>query len=152
MSLREELVHIRFLLRITGVVCLGTVVELLMIEHSGSWIQLVPIVSASVGLLLSMFALRDLSSPIGFRHSRTFRGVMSALIVVSLVGVFQHVRANYLFVREIKPANGAGEAFIEALTGASPLLASGILALAGACGLMASRPPRVPSENQDSVR
>ena len=152
MSQREELLHVRFLLRLTGVVCVGTVVELLMIEHSGSWIQLIPIVSASMGLILAMVALRDLSSPVGFRHGRMFRGFMLALIVISLIGVFQHVRANYLFAREIKPANGVVEAFLEALTGASPLLSSGILALAGACGLMASRRLDEPTENQDSVQ
>jgi hypothetical protein len=141
----------RFLLQLSAFICAGTIVELLLVEHTGSWVQFVPIVAAGAGSAGSLAALRGLPDLPAGRSRLAFRGIMLVLIIVSVVGVFQHVRANYLFVREIKPAGIAWDAFLEALTGASPLLASGILALAGLCGWMATVRGPFTNQNQDSV-
>lgn len=66
------------------------------------------------------------------------RGVMALLIVGSLVGGVMHLAGNATFAQEIQPNAGAAEIWIAALKGAAPLLAPGILALAGVLGLAAT--------------
>ena len=128
----------RFLLLLSAFVCFGTIVELLLVGHTESRMQIVPIIAAAVGGLSSGLAVRRELLQYGGRLLNAHRGSMSGLIAISALGVYQHLRANYLFEREIKPASSITDAFVEALVGASPLIASGVLALAGLCGLMAT--------------
>lgn len=121
----------RFLIGMAGVVSGATIGELLLTEHTTTWIQLLPIWSCLLAIVTSVVLLRT-ATPTSIR---AFRLAMLVLVVVSLVGVYNHIVENYLFAREIRPTSTPADALIDALTGASPLMAPGILALAGILGL-----------------
>jgi hypothetical protein len=124
----------RFLLLVAGFLCAGTVVELLLIGHTKSLTQLLPFllcllgIAAVAGVLLrpKRFALVAL------------RVVMGVLILGSLFGIYEHVEHNLDFALEIQPNAAYNTLVLKALGGANPLLAPGMLALAGMLALMAT--------------
>lgn len=127
----------RFLIWLVLLICIGTIIELVLVSHTASWVQWLPLVAAALAGGAAVLLLRA-----GFDKTgvvRTFQYCMYGLVALAVVGVVMHVRENYLFVREITPATKVADALVQALSGANPLLASGILAIAGACGLAATR-------------
>ena len=119
------------LLVLTGCICVFTIAELWLSEHMESVIQLIPFVLCGLGLIAVLGAL--------FRPQRrtlwALRVVMLLLIVGSLFGIVEHLEANVAFERDIRPNATTSAVVFDALKGASPLLAPGILALAGILGL-----------------
>lgn len=122
----------RFLVGVAAFVCGATIVELLLTEHTTSWVQLLPIWACVLGIVASLALLR-VATPLTIK---VHRSAMMILLAISLAGVYNHIVENYLFAREIRPTSTATDALVEALTGASPLMAPGILALAGILGLV----------------
>ncbi len=116
----------RFLLAVAAALFAATPAELVLAEHYGDWKQWMPFALCALGLAAVGWVWR--------RPRRgsvnALRGTMLTVAVGSAVGVFLHLRANYLFERDIRPAASAGQVLWEALFGASPLLAPGILVLA----------------------
>ncbi len=133
---RERLAGLRHVLLVTLMVGIaGMALELLFIGHVEDWLQYVPVVLLAVGLV-----------PVAWhvvRPSRaTARGVqlLMALYVVSgLVGVGLHYRGNQEFEREMYPSMTGMELVRATLTGATPVLAPGSMALIGLVGLAAVR-------------
>jgi hypothetical protein len=123
-----------FLLVTTAGICVFTVAELWLTEHMESAIQLIPFVLCGVGLIAVLAAL--------FRPRRgtlwTLRLVMALLIAGSLFGIWEHLEGNIGFALEIRPTATTSEVLVEALKGANPLLAPGILGLAGMLALAAT--------------
>lgn len=116
----------RFLLVVTVLVLVGATLELSFSEHTESFVQLIPFGLAGLGLVATMAAL--------IRPSRgtlwMLRSVMLVLAVGSVYGVYEHVSHNLAFELEIRPTATFWDVFWEALFGASPLLAPGVLGLA----------------------
>ena len=114
-----------FLLVLAGCMCAGTIVELLLAEHTESLEQLIPFVLCGLALLAVAGAL--------MRPSRAtllgLRAVMALLLVGSLLGVYEHFEGNLAFELEIRPASTFGAIWMNVLKGAAPLLAPGILAV-----------------------
>lgn len=123
----------RFLLLLAGFLCLGTIMELALIGHTGGPIQLLPFLLCALGILAVAGAL---VRPQRF-ILQTLRVVMGALIAGSLFGIYEHVEHNLAFALEIQPSAAAGTLIVKALGGANPLLAPGMLALAGILALAA---------------
>lgn len=123
-----------FLLVLAGCMCAGTVAELLLAKHFDSPTQLIPFGLCAAGLLVVIAALR--------RPSRAtligLRAVMGLLILGSLLGVYEHVTTNIAFELEIRPNATLGAVWLKALSGAAPLLAPGILALAAVIAIAAT--------------
>jgi hypothetical protein len=123
-----------FLLAIAGCICAGTIVELLLAEHTETAVQLVPFALCGMGLLAVVAAL--------VRPRRgtliALRVVMPLLIFGSLFGVYEHIEHNLAFELEIRPNAAASDVWLDALKGASPLLAPGVLALAASLALAAT--------------
>lgn len=123
-----------FLLALSGFILIGAVIELGLTGHTESLVQWIPFILAGLGLLTIMAVL--------FRPQRAtllgLRVVMGLLILGSFFGVYEHVENNLVFELEIRPAVTAGQAFMAALSGASPLLAPGILALAAVLAIAAT--------------
>lgn len=123
-----------FLLVLAGCMCVGTSVELWLARHTEDAIQFVPFVLCGVGLVAVAAAL--------LRPRRAtllaLRGVMALLIAGSLLGVYEHLEGNIGFALEIRPGASVGDVFFTALRGGNPLLAPGILALAGVLAIAAT--------------
>ena len=69
---------------------------------------------------------------------RVMQVVMVLNVLGSALGIYEHIENNLGFELEIRPNAAVVDVFIEALHGASPLLAPGILALAGLLALAAT--------------
>jgi hypothetical protein len=124
----------RFLLVLAGALCIGTVVELLLVEHRENLVQMIPFMLSGLGLISVLAVLlRPQRTTL-----RTLQIVMVLNILGSLFGVYEHVEHNMAFALEIRPNTTISAAFWEALSGANPLLAPGILALAGMIALAAT--------------
>lgn len=107
--------------------CVFTSLELVLAEHFESATQLIPFVLCGVGVLAIL--------AVWVRPQRAtvwaLRLVMGLLLAGSALGVWEHIQGNLAFALEIRPNATSSEVWLEALTGANPLLAPGILALAG---------------------
>jgi len=124
----------RFLLVLAGSLCIGTVVDLLLVEHRQDLVQFIPFILSGLGLIAVAAAL--------FRPQRTTLRALQIVMVLnilgSLFGVYEHVEHNMAFALEIRPNTTTSAAFWAALSGANPLLAPGILALAAIIALAAT--------------
>jgi hypothetical protein len=124
----------RFLLTLTGWLCVGTVVELLLAKHTGDAVQLVPFGLCGLGLVAVVTALR-----VPKRSTLlTLRGVMALLLLGSLLGIYEHLTSNATFALDLRPGAVWSDVWLQSLMGAAPLLAPGILALAGLLALAAT--------------
>lgn len=115
----------RFLLVLAGFVFAATVAELALVEHDESFVQLVPYILCGLGIAAVAAVI--------FRPRRVVllasRWVLGLVALGSLYGWYEHVAHNLAFELEIRPNATTGEVLWDALGGASPLLAPGILAL-----------------------
>jgi hypothetical protein len=66
------------------------------------------------------------------------RGTMGAVVVGSLFGAYEHLAHNVAFALEIRPGATALDVLWDALGGASPLMAPGVLALAAVLAFAAT--------------
>jgi hypothetical protein len=123
-----------FLLVLAGSLCAGTVVELLLVDHTEDPVQWVPFVLCGIGLAAVAAAL--------LRPMRevllALRGVMGLLVAGSLYGGYAHLAGNLAFELEMRPGAVWSDVWLVALKGAAPLLAPGILALASVLALAAT--------------
>ena len=124
----------RFLLWVSAGLFIGTPVELWLTEHMEGWQQWVPFVLCAVGLVAVASALRAPTRG----TLLALRGTMIGVGAGAFYGIYSHVTANVAFELEIRPTYGLSDVLGEALRGASPLLAPGILALAALLGMAAT--------------
>lgn len=115
----------RFLLLISASLCVGTVIELWLAEHTEGT-QLIPFVLCGLGLVAVGAAWFRPQKPVLW----VLRGVMGLVALGSLFGIYEHLEYNAGFYREIHPNATTAAVLGGALSGANPLLAPGILALA----------------------
>jgi hypothetical protein len=123
-----------FLLGLAAFLCLGTVTELILTEHTQEPLQFVPFVLCGLALVVIVAAL--------FRPTRaallSVRIMMGALVLGSLVGVYEHLESNKEILLETKPGLAPLDMLWRAVTGAAPLLAPGILVLVAVLALAAT--------------
>lgn len=124
----------RFLLLVTASIFVATPVELVLEEHTKEPLQLIPFVLCGVGLLTIVAAL--------LHPQRTtmlaLRGIMLLVALGGLLGIGLHLLSNFEFEREIRPNTTMGDAIINTLKGANPLLAPGILVVAALIAVAAT--------------
>lgn len=117
---------------LVGVVGMAT--ELLLIGHTDGWYQLVPVVlltAMAVAMAWRLARPRRLTLWV-------VRALMLSSVASGVVGVILHYRGNEAFELEMYPTlSGAALAF-ETITGATPVLAPGSMALLGLVGLAAT--------------
>ena len=123
----------RFLYAILLAGLAGTGTELLLLGHFEDAWQFVPLVLIGTSVLTSGWRLLGNSpSALG-----AFRIVMALNIVSGGLGVYLHFRGNVAFEFERTPELSGFELFAAAMTGATPSLAPGAMAMLGAVGLAA---------------
>jgi len=123
-----------FLLGLAAFMALGTIGELLLVEHWGDAIQLLPFLLCALSFLaIVMVMARPQRTTV-----RLMRWIVGITFVGSLFGIFEHIEHNYGFALEIQPNATSSTLFWKALSGANPLLAPGILAFTALLALAAS--------------
>jgi hypothetical protein len=116
----------RFLLLVSAMLLGGTVLELWLVGHTETVVQLIPFALCGLGLIVVIA---------GLLHTRratllALRVCAGLLLLGSLFGVYEHVLGNIAFQNEIHPGATTREVLMGAVGGGNPLLAPGILALA----------------------
>lgn len=138
----------RFLLVLAGLVFAATVAELALVEHDESFVQLVPYFLCGLGIV-AIGAIIWLPRPGVMIGSRV---VLAIVGVGSVYGWYEHVAHNLDFELEIRPNAGVRDVIWDALGGASPLLAPGILALGAVLAYAATyRHPALTKGKQPSA-
>lgn len=115
-----------FLLGLAACIFVGTAIELWLVEHLESFVQVIPLVLCGLGLGSAVAALYAPRRSVLL----ALRAVMLGIALGSAYGVYEHVWHNFAFELDIRPGAAVGDVFWQALSGASPLMAPGILALA----------------------
>lgn len=124
----------RFLLTMAGLAFLATIAELTFVEHTETAIQLVPFFLSGVGAITVLIvSLKPLKKAIVLH-----RIVMSVILLGGFFGIYEHIEHNFAFELEIRPNAVASDVIWESLSGASPLIAPGILTFAAVLALMAT--------------
>ncbi len=114
-----------FLLGLAAFMCVGTVIELWLTEHTQEPLQFVPFILCALAIIvIAAVWIRPTRATISI-----LRIVMGALLLGSLVGMYEHLTGNWEIVLETKPGLATMELFWAAVRGAAPMLAPGILAL-----------------------
>ena len=109
----------------------GLVAELLLIEHTESWQQWIPLVVLIAGLAsIIWLTLRP-----GGTALRVFQIVMTIFVVSGLAGLYFHYAGNVEFAVERDSSLTGLRLAWKALRGATPALAPGALAQLGLLGL-----------------
>ena len=115
-----------FLLGVTVFILLGTLVELVLVEHTEDPLQWIPFILSGVGILsISVFHFKP-----SLWSLYILRVTMVILAAGSIYGVYAHFIENFEFSAEIHPAYTFTENLTAAIMGASPMMAPGILFLA----------------------
>jgi hypothetical protein len=127
--------RLRFFLLILSVLTMvATLVELVLAEHTGETLQLVPFFFCGAGLIVALAAmLRP-----GKGTVTALRVVMVVVALGGLVGIGIHLIENFEFASEVRPNAATIDQFVAAIKGAAPLLAPGTLVFAGLLGLAAT--------------
>lgn len=124
----------RFLLTLTALLCVGTVIELALTEHTETIVQWIPFGLCGLGFMAAIGVL--------LRPQRLtllgLRVCMGLLALGSFLGIYEHLEHNMAFELEIRPNAVVREVFVAALGGANPLLAPGILALTAILAIAAT--------------
>lgn len=110
----------------------GLIAELVLLEHTESAWQWVPLVLLGAGLVLGA----ALGMAPGRAVLRAFQALMAAYVVAGAVGFWLHYSGNVEFERESDPSLGGMALVWSALEGATPALAPGALAQLGLLGLV----------------
>lgn len=135
------LARLRALLMATLVLgMLGTVAELLLLDHTDGWQQLVPLALLGAGLAACLaHTVRPAAGTI-----RLLQAVMLLFMASGAAGVFLHYGGNVEFELEMYPEMSGLELFRNTMTGATPVLAPGTMFVFGLIGLAyAYRHPRI---------
>jgi hypothetical protein len=113
----------QFLLLLAGLLCLGTLGELSLLDHLGEPLQLVPFVLCSLALIAVVVVF--------FMPQRktiwSLRVIMLLVALGGFLGIYEHLVGNQAFALEINQQASGSELLLETLTGASPALAPGVL-------------------------
>ncbi len=112
----------------------GTFIELLLLDHTEDFWQLLPLILLGIGLisfLISSFS----ETPIKLK---LFRIVMIFFILSGITGVWMHYQTNVEFEKEMYPGLEGLGLFTEAMKGATPSLAPGAMLMLGLIGLLRS--------------
>jgi hypothetical protein len=125
----------------------GTAAELLLLGHTEGWQQQLPVALLALALIAVTWHVAR-PSP---RALAALQVVMWLCIVSGGLGVVLHYQGNAAFELEMYPEMAGVELFRETLTGATPVLAPGTMALLGLVGLSyAFVCTRFPSRSPES--
>jgi hypothetical protein len=124
----------RSLLLIAAAMCVITPIELILSEHYGEPLQMIPFILCGLGLLAV--------GAVWFHPARLtiwgLRGAMALLGLGSALGIALHGWGNFEFAQEIQRNASFGDLISGTLVGGNPLLAPGILLLAALLALLAT--------------
>ena len=121
----------RLLLSTFVVGILGTAAELLLLGHIDGWQQMIPVALLPMSIVVLAFHAWKPT----WTTSAAFLMTMWLFLISGAVGVALHFQGNTEFEREMYPEMKGIELIQKTLTGATPVLAPGAMALLGLVGM-----------------
>ena len=121
----------RLLLGTFAVGVLGTSAELLLLGHFDGWQQIIPLPLLAISVVALIIQLRRPTSA----ARAAFQALMWFFLISAPVGVGLHFQGNVEFEREMYPDMAGFELIKKTMTGATPVLAPGTMALLGLVGI-----------------
>lgn len=121
----------RIMLALFFVTGVGAGIELLLLGHTESVLQWIPLILLGAALLAGATAAVRPAPPL----LRAFQGLMVLFVAAGLVGLYLHYKGNVEFELEMYPSLSGFALFREAVTGATPALAPAVMMQLGALGL-----------------
>jgi hypothetical protein len=123
----------RLLLAVLALGLAGTAIELVLLEHDESLLQLLPLVLIAIGLAVIACHV--------FMKSRLtvhlMRITMAAFVAAGVLGMVLHYQGNVEFQKELDPSLAGLSLFLKAIRSkAPPALAPGMLVQLGLLGLV----------------
>lgn len=112
----------------------GLAAELVLLEHTESVLQWLPLL-AIAAILVATVAAATRPSP---RVLRSFQLLMVATMLIGILGVYLHYDGNTEFELEMDPTVRGWGLIWSALHGATPALAPGAMIQLGLLGLIAT--------------
>ncbi len=110
----------------------GLIAELLLLGHTESFNQWIPLIVLMLGTISSLVVI---FRP-GHTAIRIFQWIMASFLMAGVVGLYLHYRGNVEFALERYPDASGIDLIWKALRGATPTLAPGALAQLGLLGLV----------------
>ena len=110
---------------------LGTAAELLLLGHDETWLQVVPLVLLALGLAAVIW---QVAAPRA-ASVRALQAVAILFLAAGVLGIGLHYDGNAAFELEMYPSTAGLELVRKTLTGATPVLAPGSMALLGLLAL-----------------
>ncbi len=137
----------RLLLGLLILGLVGATIDLLLLEHTESFWQWIPLVALAAALVAAVLCLAAPSAPV----VRFLVWTLALNLAMRLAGLVLHYKGNVEFELEMYPTRGGFELVWEALRGATPTLAPGSLILIGLVGVVACyrHPALARSQIQD---
>ena len=126
-----------FYLGLAAFMCLGTIAELLLLDHTDGAVQLIPFFLSGLGFVTVLAVIFKPTKPVVW----SMRLVMAVTILGSLFGMWEHLEGNFEFAREIHSGLSGTQLLWQAMAGANPLLAPGMLAIGALIAIAASYYP-----------
>jgi hypothetical protein len=125
----------------------GLIAELLLLGHTESFSQWMPLMSLAAGLVATIAVwVRPGATTVG-----AFRIIMFVFVAAGLLGVYFHFAGNIEWALERDPELSGLSLIWKALKGATPSLAPGALAQLGLLGLIfAWTQPDTQSSSSDT--
>ena len=122
----------RLLFGVFALTSAGTLLELVLLEHTEDLAQLIPLALLAASLAATgLLVVKPSAAGI-----RALQGLMLLLLASGVAGLYWHYTANSEFELEIYPTRAGLELFWESLKGATPVLAPGAMAAIGLLGLV----------------
>jgi hypothetical protein len=122
----------RFMLALLVVAMIGTIVDLMLLEHHEDAWQVVPLALLAAGVLTAAATLTGRAGAV-----LLFRIVMALVIASGLIGLGLHYLGNTEFQKEMDPSLAGWPLFVKAITAkAPPALAPASMVQMGVLGLL----------------
>lgn len=117
----------------------GTIAELLLLEHYEEGWQMTPLALIAAALVALAW---DAARP-SARTARAIQAIMGLFVLAGVIGVWLHLRGAAEFQREMDPSQSRWRVFAKAMRAkAPPVLAPGIMIQLGLIGLVSSYRPK----------
>ena len=110
----------------------GLVPELLLLGHTESATQIIPLVVLGLGVVSAVVLWMRPTH----RSMRIFQAIMVLFVIAGVLGVYFHVRGNVEFEREQDPSAHGLDLLWRSLSGGVPTLAPGAMVQLGLLGLV----------------
>jgi hypothetical protein len=131
LSIRKYSLH-QLILGLVLIGIVGLTAELLLLEHTDSLTQWLPLFALGAGLASTVAVMWRESR----KTLRAFQMVMALFVIVGVLGLYFHFNGNIEWALERTPELSGWHLIWKALRGATPALAPGALAQLGLLGLI----------------